>query len=76
MLLLVFEYGFGTQGSVSHMLDHLAIFVFMHDDEDAIFEALMEADVDITDIENEAGTISMFTATSDDFKAKQCLLDR
>ena len=58
------------------MLDHLAIFVFMHDDEDAIFEALMEADVDITDIENEAGTISMFTATSDDFKAKQCLLDR
>jgi len=65
----------GTQGSVSHMFDHLAIFVFKHDDEDAILEALMEADVDITDIENEAGKISVFTATSDYFKAKQTLLD-
>jgi len=65
----------GTQGSVSHMFDHLAIFVFKHDDEDAILEALMEADVDISDIENEAGKISVFTATSDYFKAKQTLLD-
>ncbi len=65
----------GTQGSVSHMFDHLAIFVFKHDDEDAILEALMEADVDITDIENDAGKISVFTATSDYFKAKQTLLD-
>jgi len=65
----------GTQGTVSHMFDHLAIFVFKHDDEDAILEALMEADVDITDIENEAGKISVFTATSDYFKAKQTLLD-
>ena len=65
----------GTQGSVSHMFDHLAIFVFKHDDEDAVLEALMEADVDITDIENEAGQISVFTATSDYFKAKQTLLD-
>ncbi|MDF1831399.1 MAG: YebC/PmpR family DNA-binding transcriptional regulator, partial [Porticoccaceae bacterium] len=31
----------GTQGSVSHMFDHLAIFVFNFDDEDAILEALM-----------------------------------
>jgi len=67
----------GTQGSVSHMFDHLAIFVFKHDDddEDAVLEALMEADVDITDIENDAGQISVFTATSDYFKAKQTLLD-
>jgi len=65
----------GTQGTVSHMFDHLAIFVFKHDDENAILEALMEADVDITDIENEAGKISVFTATSDYFKAKQTLLD-
>ncbi len=65
----------GTQGSVSHMFDHLAIFVFKHDDEDAVLEALMEADVDITDIENEAGKISVFAANSDYFKAKQTLLD-
>ncbi len=65
----------GTQGSVSHMFDHLAIFVFKYDDEDAILEALMEADVDVTDIENENGKISVFAATDDYFKAKQTLLD-
>jgi YebC/PmpR family DNA-binding regulatory protein len=65
----------GTQGSVSHMFDHLAIFVFEYDDEDAILEALMEADVDVSDIENEDGKISVFTANNDYFKAKQTLLD-
>ncbi len=65
----------GTQGSVSHMFDHLAIFVFKFDDEDAILEALMEADVDVSDIENEDGKISVFTANNDYFKAKQTLLD-
>ena len=65
----------GTQGSVSHMFDHLAIFVFKYDDEDAILEALMEADVDVTDIENEDGKISVFAANGDYFKAKQTLLE-
>lgn len=65
----------GTQGSVSHMFDHLAIFVFKYDDEDAVLEALMEADVDVTDIENEDGKISVFAANTDYFKAKQALLD-
>ncbi|OUS12039.1 transcriptional regulator [Gammaproteobacteria bacterium 53_120_T64] len=65
----------GTQGSVSHMFDHVAIFVFKYDDEDAILEALMEADVDVTDIENEDGKISVFAANSDYFKAKQTLLE-
>lgn len=65
----------GTQGSVSHMFDHLAIFVFKYDDEDAVLEALMEADVDVTDIENEDGKISVFAANTDYFKAKQALQD-
>ncbi len=65
----------GTQGSVSHMFDHSAIFVFKYGDEDAVLEALMEADVDVTDIENENGTISVFALNTDYFKAKQALLD-
>jgi YebC/PmpR family DNA-binding regulatory protein len=65
----------GTQGSVSHMFDHLAIFVFKYDDEDAVLEALMEADVDVTDIENEDGKISVFAQNTDYFKAKQALVD-
>jgi len=35
----------GSQGSVSHMFDHSAIFVFAGDDEDAVLEALMMEDV-------------------------------
>ena len=65
----------GTQGSVSHMFDHSAIFVFKYDDEDAVLEALMEADVDVTDIENEDGKLSVFAPNTDYFKAKQALLD-
>lgn len=39
----------GTPGTVAHMFDHCAIFSFAGDDEDAVLEALMEADVDVTD---------------------------
>jgi transcriptional/translational regulatory protein YebC/TACO1 len=57
------------------MFDHLAIFVFKYDDEDAVLEALMDADVDVTDIENEDGKLSVFASNTDYFKAKQALLD-
>jgi YebC/PmpR family DNA-binding regulatory protein len=66
----------GTQGSVSHMFDHAAIFVFNHDDEEAVLEALMDAEVDVTDIENEDGKISVFAPNTEYFKAKQALLDK
>ncbi|MDF1693943.1 MAG: YebC/PmpR family DNA-binding transcriptional regulator [Zhongshania sp.] len=65
----------GTQGSVSHMFDHSAIFVFAGDDEEAVLEALMEADVDVSDIENEDGKISVFAPNTDYFKAKQALIE-
>lgn len=63
----------GTQGSVMHMFDHLGIFVFAHDDEDAVLEALIEADADVSEIESEAGTVSVFVPQTDYFKAKQSL---
>jgi YebC/PmpR family DNA-binding regulatory protein len=65
----------GTEGSVGHMFDHSVILVFKHDDEDAVLEALMDADVDVTDIENEGGKISVFAPNTDYFKAKQSILD-
>ncbi|ORU93021.1 MAG: transcriptional regulator [Cycloclasticus sp. symbiont of Bathymodiolus heckerae] len=64
----------GTEGSVSHMFDHSAIFVFTHDDEDIVLEALMEADVDVTDVESEEGKVTVFALHTDYFKAKQALL--
>jgi len=65
----------GTQGSVAHMFDHDAIFVFAGDDEDAVLEALMDADVDITDIESEDGKITVFAPNTEYFKTKQALLE-
>lgn len=65
----------GTPGSVSHMFDHCAILAFKADDEDAVLESLMMADVDVTDIENEDGQITIFTPNNEYFKAKQALID-
>ncbi|MAZ67078.1 MAG: YebC/PmpR family DNA-binding transcriptional regulator [Kangiellaceae bacterium] len=65
----------GTQGSVSHMFDHCAIFVFSGDDEEAVLEALMEADVDVTDIECEDGKISVFTPNTEYAAAKTALMN-
>ncbi len=66
----------GTQGSVSHMFDHCAIFVFAGDDEEAVLEALMEGDVDVTDIENEDGKLTVFAPHTEYFKAKTVLIER
>jgi YebC/PmpR family DNA-binding regulatory protein len=65
----------GTQGSVSHLFDHSAILVFKTDDEEAALDALMMADVDVTDIENEEGKITVFVPHNEYFKAKQALCD-
>lgn len=65
----------GTQGTVSHMFDHAAILAFKNDNEDAILEALLAADVDVSDIESEEGKITVFTPQADYFKAKQALTD-
>ncbi len=65
----------GAQGSVSHMFDHSAILVFKGDDDDAALEALMMADVDVSDIESGEGVITIFAPHTDYFKAKKALID-
>ena len=50
----------GAQNSVSHLFDHLAIFVFDGDDDEAVLEALMMADVDVTDVEVDDGKVTVF----------------
>ncbi len=65
----------GTPGTVSHMFDHAAILAFKHADEDAVLDALLSADVDVTDIESDAGKVTAFTPQADYFKAKQSLAD-
>ena len=65
----------GTQGVVSHMFDHAAILAFENDDEDAVLDALLTADVDVSDIESDNGKVTVFTPQADYFKAKQALTD-
>lgn len=65
----------GTQGSVSHMFDHSAILVFKHDDEEAVLESLLMADVDVADIENEESMITVFAPNTEYAKAKKALLE-
>lgn len=65
----------GTPGSVMHMFDHSAILSFKYEDEDAVLEALLAADVDVSEIENEDGKITVFTLPTEYAKAKQALTD-
>lgn len=64
----------GTPGTVSHMFDHCVILSFAGD-EDAVLEALMNADVNVTDIENEAGKITVFAPPNEYAKAKAALAE-
>jgi YebC/PmpR family DNA-binding regulatory protein len=65
----------GSEGSVSHMFDHCAILVFAGEDEEGVLDALMLADVDVTDIESDDGKITVFAPHTEYFKARQALLD-
>ena len=63
----------GTQGAVSHMFDHLTILKFGGQDEEAVLDALLMSDVDVIDIENEDGMLTVFAPHTESFKAKKAL---
>lgn len=65
----------GVSGAVAHMFDHLSVFAFKGDDEDAVLEALMMADVDVTDIECEDGVITVFAPANEYFKTRTALTE-
>ncbi len=64
----------GSSGAVSHMFDHSAILAIKGDDEETALDALMEADVDVSDIECEDGHLTVFAPHTDYFKAKNALI--
>jgi YebC/PmpR family DNA-binding regulatory protein len=63
----------GAQGSAAHMFDHLAVFVFDGDDDEAVLEALMMADVDVTDVEVEDGKVSVYAPHTEFYNVKTAL---
>lgn len=64
----------GTPGTVSHLFDHQAIFK-LSGDGDAVLEALMNADVDVTDIESEAGFVTVFVPHTEYNKARHAITE-
>lgn len=55
----------GVSGSVSYMFDHVAVFVLEGQDEEAVTEALLEADIDIKDVFTEEGNVVVYGEPSD-----------
>ncbi len=65
----------GTPGNVSHMFDHCAILKFSAASEEAVLEALLNADVDVIDIENEDGHITVFAPDTEYGNARQAICE-
>jgi YebC/PmpR family DNA-binding regulatory protein len=65
----------GAPGAVAHMFDHRAVFVFKGEDEDKILEALLEADVDVSDVESENDMITVLVPPTEYNKTKTTLTE-
>jgi len=65
----------GAQGAVAHLFDHRSIFGFKGDDEEAVLDTLMEADIDVNDIESEDGIITVLAPTTEFSKTRSALAD-
>ncbi|WP_076542631.1 YebC/PmpR family DNA-binding transcriptional regulator [Shewanella sp. UCD-KL21] len=65
----------GGPGTVAHSFDHQAVFVFPGDDDEAVLELLMMADVDVTDVELEDGMISVFSPITEYNKVRVALTE-
>lgn len=65
----------GAAGSVAHLFDHLAVLSFKGDNEDQVLEAMLNADVDVDDIECENGNLTVFAPAAEFYKAKQALME-
>ncbi|MGT2929448.1 YebC/PmpR family DNA-binding transcriptional regulator [Streptococcus dentasini] len=63
----------GASGSVAYMFDRKGVIVFKGDDADSVFEQLLEADVDVDDVEAEDGSITVYTAPTDLHKGMEAL---
>ena len=60
-------------GGVSYNYESVGLFVFNYTDEDAMLEALLEAEVDVTDLTIEDGVMTVKTAFTDFGKAQDAI---
>ena len=63
---------FGTPGTVAHMFEHAAVFVFKGD-EDAVLECLLMADVDVLEVESDDELVTVMAPITEFAKARTTL---
>ena len=66
----------GAMGSVSYMYDHLCIVSFKGLTEEETLDALLENDIDVSDIENENGEIIIYGTPNDLNKIKEAITNK
>jgi YebC/PmpR family DNA-binding regulatory protein len=64
----------GATGSVAHWFDQLAILSFKGNNEEQVLEAMLDADVNIDEIECKDNHLTIFAPPGEFFKAKTALL--
>ncbi len=63
----------GVKGSVSFNYDNLGVLSFNYDDEEKMLEEMINADVNVSDIELEDGVMTVYTEPSDLHKAQEAI---
>lgn len=63
----------GAPGSVIHGFEHLAVLALKEIGSDDVLEALLSAEVDVSDVENDDGLVTVFAPASEFYKAKSAL---
>ena len=64
----------GGQGTVAHMFDHAAVFVFAGDEE-AVLDVLIMADVDVLEVESDDEMITVTAPNTEFAKARNALTE-
>ncbi len=64
----------GTAGSVAHLFDHLAVLSFKGENEEQVMEVLLDAGIDIDDIECTSGSVTIFAPPGQFYSAKSAIL--
>lgn len=64
----------GTSGSVAHLFDHMAVLSFKGDNEEPVLEAMLDAGVDVEEMECKNGLVTLFAPAGEFYKAKSAIL--
>lgn len=65
--------GMSAEGSVALWFDHVAVISYKGDNEDQALEAMLNADVNVEDVECKEGHVTIFAPPSEFYKAKTAL---